>query len=808
MPTLRVRVPDPLRLLVESEADSLSKGIKARLAAALALEKGKASNPTAPPAFLPATSCVVFVSDQQVALIETLAQHNLWTQAQAAEALLWTAAADELRRGQAGGVEYVSAPTQDHDLHAINQRLVTSDRPEQVRFLATIEAFLIADRPGVMPAEASTGIGKTRAFLLATARWCSTRPDQTAVIAVPTYSLMQQLLDEWNAMEAIDMPRVRVVVGQSAFVSAYALNELQTSQIDEETKEQVRSWICNGAPPRPGAVCSAPWTVEGLEYACGGEFELIDEVGLDSRLDDFDPGYLAYQTQRSAMRTNGQPGGVVVMTHAMLAIQVRQSMRAARATLSAEDDGLLDAQVARWMTLPNAEREQRLFEVVNRALADLSEPDATDLLKIGLLVVDEAHELERWFSSISSLQLSVWRVVDDLKHLRKLSAKVKMSTVDAAHAVFMQMKGMHAAEHDGPDVAASVGMLRDAIQEALLALPKKARADRLARKLGHVVTALDAALRRGSLALRTPQLMSLRLDWSQGRHWPRVVSGRRDVSSLLDWLWTQVARQSVLVSATLYEEVPQISAELSRQVLAVPHSLLVPMTPIRPGWIFSPVTLHSASLTYRGDGLPRFVRPKRAESKEFETAYAAWAEEVAHYIAQAWRSAAGGLLVLMTSYADLAALRDRLAAIPGISPILAQASGRPLAKLQSEFMDLVSSNPAHRPIMLTVGGAWTGMSLYDSQCPNALTDLVIPVAPFGISRSVTQQERERRSVVWAAWAAAMMLRQGTGRLVRSSDVPPNRRIHFLDARRHLPGAAGMFAPINRWLAKYSRQLQV
>ena len=62
----------------------------------------------------------------------------------------------------------------------------------------------------------------------------------------------------------------------------------------------------------------------------------------------------------------------------------------------------------------------------------------------------------------------------------------------------------------------------------------------------------------------------------------------------------------------------------------------------------------------------------------------------------------------------------------GIRPLLVQQEGRPLARLKADFLE--AARAGERPLMLCVGAAWTGLSLWDETVPDALTDLVIPLA--------------------------------------------------------------------------------
>lgn len=808
MGTVRVRVAAPAQALLVREGPTLAQAVKRRLALALADAAGADGGLQA--ALLPAgqrsASCTVFLSDDQVRTLGGLAAGRGLSPAAMADALLWSAMQPGIERARPGTTLEAAAtltPTGGEP----------DARAEQELYRAGLAAFCAGESPGVLCAEGSTGIGKTRAFLDALADWCAAHPAENAMVVVPTYQVMQHLDTEWQALGAQRrMPARRVVLGQSAFVSETALLDWLDAQPDGDAlAADVRHWLARGCPPRPASLNQAAWSADGLEAACGGDFADLQDVLVPERGSEADAGYREYLLRSSVGPADH--GQVLFATHAMLAVMVRERMRAARRDLG--DGGYqqdLARQVRQWTALPPKEREQRLYELVNDVLSEFGESDELRLARIGLMVVDEAHELEQWFSRISSLQVSLWKVVGEMRSLKAACARMPAALVADAQRIFDVLRAMwrDTGDEDRLQIHAVLASLQVTLHDMLAATPAAKRQLPAARRLRGVSLMLDTALRSDAQRLSVPQAMRVTVDWSDARHWPRLTIGRRDVSGMLDFLWRHVAGKSILASATLYEDMPNVSAEAVRQMLAVPHRLLVQMPPVRPQWLFTPVTLYAANLTYRGDGMPRFVRPKRephADPARFEAAYAAWIEELTRYTGQAWHVAAGGMLVLMTSYADLQALHASLQALcGGIRPLLAQQEGRPLARLKAEFLE--AARAGERPLMLCVGAAWTGLSLWDEAVPDALTDLVIPLAPFGVGRSVTQQERERRSVVAAAFNASMILRQGLGRLVRSPRTPANRKIHFLDARRHLTQSMGLYAPMTRWLAKYQNRVEV
>ena len=69
MPSLRVRIPDPLRLLLEQRAGSLAAAVKAVVAEALALRPDPLDPP---PPSLAATSHVINISDAQLSALAAL----------------------------------------------------------------------------------------------------------------------------------------------------------------------------------------------------------------------------------------------------------------------------------------------------------------------------------------------------------------------------------------------------------------------------------------------------------------------------------------------------------------------------------------------------------------------------------------------------------------------------------------------------------------------------------------------------------------------------------------------------------------
>ncbi|HIH2744908.1 TPA: type IV CRISPR-associated DEAD/DEAH-box helicase Csf4 [Burkholderia lata] len=802
MPSIRLRIPDPLRIVLEG-LDKLPKAAKQRLSQCLlalpdAIEK--------PPALISTTSCVIFLADDQQSALDVLANRHALSSPEAAVALMWTAMQPQLMARSTDALT-ANSPVMD----SVNRQMGSASRPEQAQYYRGLEKFVLGDERGVLFAEGATGLGKTRSFLTALIAWCAAHPGSPAAIAVPTYQLMAQTMQEWRKMEhAGAMPSMRAILGQAAFVSQTALANWMASAAEEEEteepgiKERVAAWVAGGAPPAPESriICDASWTAEGLLYACGGEFDEIDDVLLAHRTDDEDAGFHAYRAQSVIADKDAQ---VTFLTHAMLAVMVRSHYRSARQSLDDDGRSSLQDAIAGWIAQSPEDREDRLVGVINETLARLDRQTLLNMPKLGLLIVDEAHQLEQWFASVNSLQVSVLSIIQSMKRLRTAHPKVPHAEIDRAMHLFDLMR----AEASQPvnrenEHLRLIGALRECIRTVLQAIPKKSASSVDTRRLGAIGMMIDTVLRQ-HLKLQVANLTQAKLDWSGIRKFPRLAIGRRDVSRELDYLWRSLADKAVLASATLYDYVPQVSMESMRQLLAVPARMAIAMQPVQPEWVRSPVTVLTAALVQHPNGIPRFVRPKQGNDER----HAVWVSDVTRYIAQAWNSSAGGMLVLLTAYDDLTAIREQLDATMSVrpGPVLAQRSGKPLEALKAAYSKAVQDGD--RPMMLAVGGAWTGLDLTVEGHENALTDLVIPVAPFGATKTITHEYRVQRfGILSVAYAAAIVLKQGLGRLVRHPETPANRRIHFLDARQHMPEMAGLFAPIKRHLDRYTRKMTV
>ena len=463
-----------------------------------------------------------------------------------------------------------------------------------------------------------------------------------------------------------------------------------------------------------------------------------------------------------------------------------------------------------WSATPRDQREQRLFEVLNAIYATAGDGAGQELIPdLGLLVVDEAHQLDDSFALVLSRTVSIWALRRDIKELQQEHPKtVKASDVQEIDAVWSRLRSMG-------DVDAA--LLGDELKDVVKVLAERLGAitGRKGRGLGDSaawrrVQVLANALRVSMLSHQGGErFVEVMVTWSPDRMWPQLTIGRLSYARELHYLWTNIAQRAILVSGTLYEELPQLSCESVRRALSVPFDSMATMEPVHAQWQHTPVTVCMVGNLSSPGGRPRFLRPRQKEDAQVtaldsQVSHSDWCRDIAGYILEAHREGAGGMLALGTAFRDLQAI-GALVREKTTAPVLEHRPGLPLATLREQFLALAEQG--HRPILLAAGGAWTGFDLHSSKEPNALTDLVMLNAPFGATTRTLAREvrmRSRGGFTTLVSQVTVLVRQGLGRLVRSPDTPANRRIHWLDAKIHHPATAGLLNPIKRVLAKYKQ----
>lgn len=828
MPALKLRIPKIDRPFYGE--GTLSVLAKKKLMEALASLPDR-SVPRVPPQSLPSEpAATIWVSDeQQQAIVHLAVAHQIDGAGSAASGLLHAWAREALTAEASDADITPALSSADTTLDRINRALGDATRPAQATYFAGLVAEVLGRKKPheVVFAEASTGLGKSRAFLSLVLDWLDAHPGEHAVIALPSYAVVLQTLAQWQRIgEVHTLPPHEVLLGMQEFVSVHTLERILNDAAEPlPGAERVRAWIDGGGKAPPDDTLGHPWLARSLMAVTQEQWRMGRESVVDSDVSENDPGMMAYHRQFK----HGRDASVIFCTHAMLAVDVRLRIASATKRFSAASDvSPSDAAWVAWNTLAEEERRtSRTWELRNELLREQADADIGRLPPIGLLVVDEAHLLEQAFANTFATGTSMARLVADLRKLHHDDAKTVLKRdIDAVENAWSELRGWAAHRgidrvtvEDHDELREAIGRVGGVLDAIVGRLGQKASVRREVRKIRAVKLALDIAARaageRGG--------MRVQVSWSPSFQWPSINVGRYDVSRELDFLWAvMVADRSVLVSATLFDDISQIGLENMRRTLSVRQNLVRALNPVRPAWLFDPVTLHIVGTTVHADGLPRFRRPvtnDRLDSIDQTERLERWRSDVAAYVQSAYKSAAGGVLVLLTSHAERAELLPRLhGAIPE-DCLLTQGDGRTLDSLRMDFLVRVAAG--QRPCLIGVGSAWTGLDIsgdglaaltgkpVPASDDNVLTDLIIPTAPLGTNRTLTQEwRRERTGVMAEVGSMAMTFRQGIGRLVRREGLPNNRRIHFLDARIHESKWQSLLRPAVRALSRYTRRREV
>jgi CRISPR type IV-associated DEAD/DEAH-box helicase Csf4 len=799
-----LRVADQMRAgsYLPTDGETLGQAIKVRLAKILADEKTQPLS--LQPLPRPSVNLTVWLSAQQLAVVQRLGEPAGLTAGETATALLirdfdeWAQALREPEKTSA-------APAAA--LGSLGRVLGSGVRPEQVRMLKALHALDAQDgdsrTPRVLFCEAGTGTGKTLAYLGYALDELAAHPTRRVMIAAPSFALFQQIGNELARFGA-EAPQAVYLAGQSEWVSETALKALidEAQEIDGAVATALRNWL------RTGGDGSRPrWSMGSLLQDVAG-FNLSDDVTVAQRSDDEDAGWKAYQKQF----VDAAQARLVVLSHAMLAHLVKyRLMLQLRASRGAESL----AEAARdWMAMPPEERGERLHERLNEALACLGLEEGCDRLPdVDLLIIDEGHAIEDAFAAAFGMFASLRNVLRDARDLHAqhpgaLSRTARQRLEEVVSRT--QAIGAKQGSDDVIALEANQALLDELIAAIQEAVSLKKSGSRVAktqvsrspeyRRVAALAAALEVARQASRVGARN---MGAFLHWSPVRDYPRISVGKLWLDRELHYLWTVVTQRTALVSGCLYEEMPRPSCEALRRALAVPPAAVLTMEPIHARWQLEPVTLCVVPLMQRLDGKHRFIRPKYSQGGQRSAEdMAPWVADVLGYLQQVQATSVGGILVLGTAFSDLDAVAGCLAS-PGEGwTVLVQRPGIKLAGLRAQFLRLSRDK---KVILLATGAAWTGFDLHDPQTPDALTDLVILNAPFGVfTQSVSRLRRQstKGGHFDVASQALVLVRQAVGRLVRSPDTPSNRRIHWLDARIHTPEMVGMMAAIRRFLARY------
>lgn len=572
-------------------------------------------------------------------------------------------------------------------------------------------------------AEAATGTGKGRMIALLAAQ--AARAGQRTVISAPL-PILWQLAETLTRFEPCRVAGVAILLGRSNFVSPELLREWAI----EREHAPLLAWIEAGGMPRDARTLALQRQLGlPLNWLLDEALSLADDLepgdvilSSDDEMDDCE-GEAIYQ----ALQARSASAGIVLCSHHMLAADIhRQLVWGARKRKAAE------------------ESEEK------------KSPGSDTLLpeQIDLLLVDEAHQMEQAFSAIFSLSLYLKPLARQIEHSTARGRRNVLDAIDALSREILHLAADSRNSVTGPADDFPIAKLR--AQQLLLALEGlglNRRAKALRQVIRHAKRTLDDFMSGHGTA---------RLEVSPVRHYAQLQIGRANLQQPLEHLWSR-CRAAALVSATLYAD--GVNAGLTRWKLGVPKERASFLLPVVPAWVIEPVQIM----------LPAADDPLPDDSPE-------WLDFQAGKIRSIALAAAGGTLVLCTSYANAAGITARLADLG--ERLIAQSSGSSATLCASQFRSLYAAG--QRPVWVGVGAAWTGIDLHDPQAQpeedRMLTDLVVTRLPLGANRTLTHERRVSIGGFGVvAQEAVWQLRQGIGRLVRRQGVS-QRQLWLLDSR--------------------------
>lgn len=679
----------------------------------------------------------------------------------------------------AAAVDEVAAPAAPE---AVVESL-SGDRPEQIRLLAAALPLLDAGRVVLM--EAGTGVGKSRlAARIAQHFVGGGKSDGPVVVATPSVAQLCHLVREIQALRehpsGADIPAPAVLLGRSNFVDV----ELALEYAEAAGHEAAREWIAAGAPA--GLTDSTRALAEIIPVARGLMDDWLHILGSEPAADpaiDFSVDDVILTEDSSedcqrcyvGLRADAFDRPLVLCTHAMLGSDAIARRRG--------QDGLLP--------IPSC------------------------------LVVDEAHQLEQEVANVASHKVSLWSLSMLLRREKWTALRAGKSAEEARVLVDQCIAAM-ARLPMGP--SQSVRVSGD--QEGLPYAFTRAWAvcvDHLSAAHA-ALSVVSSKLSKSNLpGWRNAQIQVQRsaraiemtisgefavdVSHSAVRKLSSLTVGPRTVGYLLRPLWDRVG-SAALLSATMY--VPTYTGETSfyiSQILSLPVERTSQTKSEHPQW----VTMSPTVMLPEGKELVSRLTPPTKDAVDLES-LSTWLGAVAEVVSGAARSAAGGTLVLLSSYERLQILAGHLDHLHRSDRLVVQSSTKGVTRCEAEFRSLAKAGK--RPVWLATGGAWTGLDLRDKDVADGaedllLTDLVIPNLPLGLNKSTTHSTRKERFLPFEGMSMALLFRQGLGRLIRRPGLL-HRRIWMLDGRLLVRAAASsgsLYSPCLMMLDRFRKTMR-
>ncbi|MBN6744202.1 type IV CRISPR-associated DEAD/DEAH-box helicase Csf4 [Acidithiobacillus ferrooxidans] len=585
---------------------------------------------------------------------------------------------------------------------------------EQALFYRNCLTSLRQKRIGML--EGSTGVGKSRAMIMAALTMAKERPDlQKIVITAPTLAVLGHLWSELERLTAEGLAggvQAGFFPGSQEFIDPGKLQEYLDQSGDKDPAVQL--WMGQGGP-------------------------LIHEAALI----------------RAMSRA---PTKMHHMTH---------DLKALATNLNPQDFVTEDDEDKRLVESREYARKSRILFCTHTMLG-LAFRDKWGLFgQPDILIVDEGHLFEQNISRVYSNALSLRMLRFHLYVSKRKTGAGKGSVVSkAVSAVSHCIQQVSALDvGDGQTLCLDAGNkeletlfsdLDAALNKKALSVVKDVKKARFI--LDNAITAIQG------------KASTVYLQFSPDRRFPSIISGREDLGKVLGGIWKDITHGAIIASATLYlpDRFGQMKCDYLKSVLALPLSRLDTPSPIVAPWVRNIPHLHvpnakAAFLLSRPVG--------KTEQGDMNL----WLYNLSLSTAAILRKKQhGGTVILTVAFSHASAIGQRLVEL-GIPAerIVIQSEKNRFSSAEQQYRALYANGI--QPILIAAGAAWTGIDLTDkSVSPDKdrlLSTLILTCAPVGLNRSLSMLKRiEKTSVRPIINESLMMLRQGLGRIVRHPDM--------------------------------------
>jgi CRISPR type IV-associated DEAD/DEAH-box helicase Csf4 len=700
-----------------------------------------------------------------------------------------------------------------NDTHALSPYLASlkfSQRHHQNLLFDNVYTSLNTEKCGLV--EGGTGIGKTLA-ILANANELALQHTQRVVIATNTISNITQYLDTYNELlnAKHEMQPLQIILGRGTFVCTEKLLALLDDPQYKHYNETVNKWLKNGGTLESGDLLP-PYQSSQIERLCPDIPKSEICLGLN---DDATPGVDAYRNQFDLA---DWPSAIIICTHSMLCVDAKRRVFSKKSDDVSALAKKLQLNISKLVTSRDNIIELRDIKQKNdeikaaitekdRALGEaLKGENIGSLPQYEFLIVDEAHLLESAMSDALSIKMSFRNIVSSAKRLvdaGKLASNAHVKLKAALQAIYDTYDEKTTEKIIGGDASP----LKDATRAFCSAILNARGIKQCEEPWIDEVRQLQ---KHANSAGNANTYLSI--SYSPIRHYPQAIMGSTNTNMFLSTLWQQTTA-SCCVSATLYfKKYLDYSASHFIEILNIPPHKCMTFEPITPKWLKEPVT--GFYLPPAGDDsfIPVSV-PSDAKKEDVEAKLTKWHHNTAKQINEAYKTSAGGVLVLMTSFADAKVVSERLRG--EISDIVVADGVHTLLMQKQNFLEL--SMAGKKPLWVALGAAWTGLDINGkhvgltsdeiSEMDNVLTDLIIPKIPFGLNMTLAHMIRKKKHYNKAKLEildTAIRFKQGVGRLIRLEGQSHNRRIFLLDGRINDPKQKGFYSPILQYIDTFPR----